>query len=147
MIFCSDFDNSNSPPWEWTDILTVGNGIEGVDTTNYLSAPNGFLASNGSLEWINSGVETYLDEPFASTAGHIDYSLNAYLSTYDTTNNPPLPIAELVLSPSTAPTFSLQLLLRQGNLYLIQITLGTDGGVADNSHLGRSDRNADLGRN
>ena len=130
VVFCSDFDKTTAPPWDWAGAPTTPNGTVAVDTTNYISPPNGFAASNTAfLGTTGTEALAYVEKPFSSLAGRIDYSFRAYVKTYDTLDNPPVPIAQLVIGPTTTAQLAIQLVLKKGELELAQITSSSDGGA------------------
>jgi hypothetical protein len=127
-IFCSTFDKQTMPPWEWASDPLTAKGAEAVDTVNFLSPPNGFAASNKLLLVTDSTQIVSLGKPLTSLALHIDYSFHMYVAKYDTVTNPTLPFAELTIGPATPAAFSLVLALKAGEISLVQIFAGTDGG-------------------
>ncbi|MGO8995630.1 MAG: hypothetical protein ACLQVI_20155 [Polyangiaceae bacterium] len=129
VVFCSDFDHATTPPWEWSSDPITSEGNETVDTTHHLTAPNGFAASNSALVASSGYTIASLGYQFTSIAGRIDYVFNMYVETYDTIDNPPIGVAQLIVGETTPSSeFSLQLVLKGGQLELSQIFTGTDGG-------------------
>jgi hypothetical protein len=126
-IFCSTFDKQPTPPWEWASDPLTPKAAEGVDTINYLSAPNGFAASNKLLIVTDTAQIASLGKPLTTIASHIDYSFHMYVAKYDTTTNPTIPFAGLTIGPSTPAAFSLEVSLKAGEMSLDQIFPG-DGG-------------------
>ncbi len=131
VVFCSDFDKTTSPPWEWAGAPTTKNGTVAVDTTDFLSPPNGFEASNAAFVGaVGTDTLAYVEQPFTSVDGRIDYSFHAYVKTYDTINSPSLPVAQLIVGPQTSGALIIQLVLKKGELELVQLYTGSDGGAA-----------------
>jgi hypothetical protein len=128
-VFCSGFDRGTTAPWDWASAPTTAKGADATDTTTFLSAPNAFAASAGLLLPSDTDTLAYVGEPFTTLAGRIDYGFHAYVKAYDASENPSVPIAQLVLGPSTTGAFSMQLVLKAGKVQLTQIFIGADGGV------------------
>jgi len=127
VAWCSDFDEQTDPPWGWSSEPVFGNGSVAVDTTDRLSPPNAFAASNSTF-LTGSATVASLGESFTSSLGHIDYTFEMFVKQYDTVDNPELPVAQLTVSPSSASAFSMELSLKAGTLSLVQLYTGTDGG-------------------
>jgi hypothetical protein len=127
-IFCSVFDKETLPPWDWASDPITPKASEAADTVDFLSPPNGFNASNKLLLGTDTAQVASLGKPFTSLALHIDYSFHMFIKQYDTLNNPAIPVAQLTVGPSTPAAFSLDLVVKGGELSLEQEFTGTDGG-------------------
>ena len=134
-VFCSTFDKTSSPPWDWASDPITPKAAEAADTTDFLSSPNGFAASNQGLIVTNSAQIASLGKPLTSLALHIDYSFHLFVKQYDTVDNPSIPVAQLTVDPSTASALSLQIVLKGGALSFVQLYTGTDGGQQTTSPL------------
>ena len=128
VIFCSTFDKATVPPWEWPSDPITPKASEAADTVNFLSPPNGFAASNKLLLGTDTAQIASLGKPFASSASHIDYVFHMFIRQYDAVTNPAIPVAQLTVGPSTAAAFSLDLVVKGGQVRLDQLFAGTDGG-------------------
>jgi hypothetical protein len=130
IVFCSDFDEKNAPPWNWTGGAPVfGGGNDAVDTDDYLSPPNAFAASNVLTANMTATIAS-LGQPLPGiTQLHIDYAFQMFVKEYGTLVNPSIPVAQLVVAQSgTSSSLSLELVLKDGNLSFVQLFTGTDGG-------------------
>ncbi len=125
VVFCSDFDEQATPPWNWAGAPTNTNGTDSADTTDYLSAPNGF-ASTTAADLTGSEILAYLTDDFSSLAGRIDYQFAMYVKSADSVVS--IPIADLVVGPQTTSALSLEIVLEDGELHFTQIFTGADGG-------------------
>jgi hypothetical protein len=128
VVFCSDFDEMSAPPWNWPSNPVFGAAKDAVDTTDFLSPPNGYAASSSASFTTMSASLAYLGEPFTSLDLHISYTFQLFVKSYDALTKPSVPIAQLSIGPQTTSELSLELVLQGGNLYLDQLFTGTDGG-------------------
>ncbi len=134
VVFCSDFDESTTAPWEWSaPVVTMPKGNDTVDTTDYLTSPNGFAASTEALIMGDTYTLASLQKTFSSLQGRIDYTFHMYVKTYDTLDNPTLPVAQLIVGPQTTGALTLELALKAGQMQLVQSFTGADGGEQDST--------------
>ena len=128
VVFCSAFDKQATPPWDWASDPVTAKGSDAVDTVDFISPPNAYAASNKALLVTDTAQIASLGKPFSSLALHIDYVFHLFVKQYDGLTNPPIPVAQLTVGPTTAAAFSLDLVLKGGQLSLEQLFTGTDGG-------------------
>jgi hypothetical protein len=130
VVFCSDFDEQNAPPWNWPIELENGKGVLAADTTDFLSSPNGFAASNPDLI-SGSATLTSLATTFVSSAAHIDYVFEMFVKTYGgvgSTGNPSVPVAQLQVGEGGSTALFLNLVLEGSQLHLEQSYALSEGG-------------------
>ncbi len=132
-IFCSGFDKESGPPWDWSSAPFTPKGTDAVDTTDFLSPPNGFAASNSLLLKTDNETLAYVGKSLSSMAEHIDFTFHVLVKTYDALDNPSIPIGQLTISPSTTAAFSADVVLTKGQLALMQTHTGVDGGLQTES--------------
>jgi hypothetical protein len=129
IVFCSDFDEQNAPKWNWASDPTIGGGNDAVDTKDYLSPPNAFAASNVVSVNMTAVIASLGQQLTGILQPHIDYAFQMFVKEYGTVVNPSIPLAQLVVgSAGDSSALSLDLVLKDGNLYLVQLFTGTDGG-------------------
>lgn len=130
IVFCSDFDETSDPPWNWMGgAPTFGGGNDAVDTKDYLSPPNAFAASNAVSVNMTAVIASLGQQLTGILQPHIDYAFQMFVKEYGTVVNPSVPLAQLVVGlAGDSSALSLQLVLKDGNLYLVQLFTGTDGG-------------------
>jgi hypothetical protein len=127
VIWCSDFDEQADPPWGWAQDPTFGSGSIAVDTTDRLSPPNAFAASNTTFLTGSVSLASLGQQLSNVNAGRIEYSFWVFVKEYDSIDNPLIPIGQLTIDPGGS-SLSLELAFQSGSLNLVQIYAGTDGG-------------------
>ena len=133
---CSDFDQTTSPlgsgrarrrrrmgPTRSTRRTSSLHHTVSPRRTRPFSAPPGTrsrTSGSRSLAWQDESIIRF----------------TRYLAKYDTVNNPAFTLAQLIVGSSGAEEFTLQLVLKGGEVSLVQVFTGTDGGQQQTSATG-----------
>jgi len=136
IVFCCDFDEGSTPPWNWAYDLVGGKATVAADTTDFVSPPNGFAASVPAFLSGNATLDS-LVTTFVSSAVHIDYSFEMFVKTYGggagSTTIPTVPVAQLQIGATGSTALFLTLSLEGSELHLVQSFPAGDGGTQTES--------------